>query len=101
MADEKDVKEVKPAAGGNGVGGNGAGLMKEIRDINAELVTKARPSPRHRRCRANENIAHASPAGVPSNRIQRSMIMVQRPSASVRPPVAWKMRVRLRVSIST
>ena len=42
MADEKDVKEVKPAAGGNGAGGNGAGLMKEIRDINAELVTKAR-----------------------------------------------------------
>ena len=42
MADEKDVKEVKPAAGGNGAGGNGAGLMKEIRDINAELVTKAK-----------------------------------------------------------
>jgi len=39
MADEKDVK---PAAGGNGTKGNGAGLAKEIRDINAELVTKAK-----------------------------------------------------------
>ncbi len=42
MADEKDLKDVKPPAGGNGDGGNGAGLMKEIRDINADLVTKAK-----------------------------------------------------------
>jgi len=41
MADEKDLKDVKPPAGG-GDGGNGAGLRKEIRDINAELVTKAK-----------------------------------------------------------
>ncbi|HXP47631.1 MAG TPA: hypothetical protein VN810_10170, partial [Terriglobales bacterium] len=42
MADEKDLKDVKPPAGGNGDGGNGAGLMKEIRDINADLVNKAK-----------------------------------------------------------
>ncbi len=42
MADEKDLKDVKPPAGGNGDGGNGAGLMKEIRDINAELITKTK-----------------------------------------------------------
>ncbi|MGC2324182.1 MAG: cytochrome b N-terminal domain-containing protein [Terriglobales bacterium] len=47
MADEKDVKETKPGAGGDGAGGNGAkgngaGLVKEIRDINAELITKTK-----------------------------------------------------------